>query len=198
MLVQKYPYLFLPLHMETWIQYLLTLCSAIWYRNFRGGANENQKHHSAQRCNWTGEPGLTHTTSQCTGMVRLLLGSELVPLQAGRKWLGGGSEHTGGCPRKLRFALCGQSLCSSCCRVLLLLDFAFKILSIMRSPWVQWEGKKRNLARKRWFFNKYMGEGFVNVPMEINYFHKIHKSIKSGCSLWLQILKRWSGTEVGF
>lgn len=72
------------------------------------------------------------------------------------------------------FELCGQSLCSSSFSVLLLLDFAVKNLSVMKSLWVQWEGKKRNLTRKIWFFNKYMGDSFVNVTMEINYFHKIH------------------------
>lgn len=91
-----------------------------------------------------------------------------------RKWLGGCSGHTGGCLIKLRFALCGQSLCSSSCRVLVLLGFAVKNLSVMKCPWVQWEGKKRNLTKKIWFFNKYMGEGFVNVLMEINYSQKIH------------------------
>lgn len=133
------------------------MCSVTWYRSFRGGADENQKHQSARRCNWAGEPGLTHTTQHCTGMAILLMGSELVSLQAEWKWLEGCSEHTGACLRKLRFALCGQSLCSSSCRVLLPLDFVVKNLSIMKSPCIQWEGKKRNLTRKRRFFNKYMG-----------------------------------------
>lgn len=69
-----------------------------------------------------------------------------------------------------------------------------------KSPWVQWEGKKRNLTRKRWFFNKYMRAGFVNVLMEITYFQKIHSALSQAAhhdfiSCKGELLLRWGFTH---